>query len=428
MDAGEGEPAVLDSLWKKQSTRARYRATVFGPYLDDYLEALRGCGYALKVLRGNLALITRFGEYLADKGVGDIGGIKREHILTFLERKRARLEQTSGAPARQAAVARHIIDGLWRHLEASGVLRGEKPAAPTLMDEFYLSLAMERGLQPCTIEGYRNFVDQFLRHLGSDGSAGDLARLELKDVDSFIVSAGRTYSRNSMGHVCTAVRGLLRYLYRASVLERDLSAAVIRPWFYALERLPCALPWKTVRRVLLDAIDRTTATGRRDRAILLLLATYGVRPGEVAKLRLEDIDWRCDTIRFRRSKSGRSLSFPLTHAVGEAIVVYLQHGRPLTGAREIFIRTKAPHVAFGRGSIVSGIVRQYLTRAGIQSRHTGAYVIRHSLAVHLLRTRHPLKTITDVLGHRDPRVVYHYTKLAIADLREVALEARGVLP
>jgi len=427
MDAGEGEPIMLDRLWKKQSTRARYRATVFGPYLNDYLEALKRCGCGLKVLRGNLALIARLGEYLAEEGVRDVGSLKREHIAAFLERERARLERTSGAPARRASLARHVVDGLQRHLEASGVLRGEGPPAPSVMDEFYRSLAVERGLEASTIEGYRHFIGQFLRHVDNGGSAKELSRLTVQDVDSFIVAVGRTYSRKSMGHVCTAVRGLLRHLYRARVMERDLSAVVIHPWFYALERLPCALPWETVRRVI-DATDRTTATGRRDRAILMLLVTYGVRPGEVVKLRLEDIDWRRDVIRFRRSKSGRALSFPLTRDVGEAIVAYLRHGRPPTEAREIFIRSRAPLLAFHRGSAVSGLVRQYLARAGIQSRHTGAYVIRHSLAVHLLRKQHPLKTITDVLGHRDPHVAYQYTKLGIDDLRDVALEAREVLP
>jgi integrase/recombinase XerD len=427
MDAGEGEPIVLDRLWKKQSTAARYRATVFGPCLDDYLEVLRRCGYGLKVLRRNLALIARLGEYLAEEGVRDVGSMKRKHIAAFLERERTRLERTSGAPARQASVACHVVDGLQRHLEARGVLRGEEPPAPSLMGEFYRSLATERGLQASTIEGYQHFVGQFLCHLGSDGSAKELSRLTVQDIDGFIVAAGRTYSRRSMGHVCTAVRGLLRHLYRVGVMERDLSAVVIHPWFYALERLPCALPWETMRRVL-DAIDRTTATGRRDLAILMLLVTYGVRPGEVVKLRLEDVDWRHDVIRFRRSKSGRPLSFPLTRNVGEAIVAYLRHGRPPTDAPEIFIRTRAPLLAFHRGSAVSGLVRQYLARAGIESRHTGAYVIRHSLAVHLLRKQHPLKTITDVLGHRDPHVAFQYTKLDVDDLRDVAIEAREVLP
>lgn len=427
MGAGKGEPAVLDDLVQKQSTRTRHRATLFGPYLDDYLDELRRDGYGHKVLRRNVSLITRLGEYIGRQGVRDIGGMRREHVATFLQCERARLERTSGTSARLVSVACHILDGLQRHLGARGILCWAQPPALGLIDEFCRSLAVDRGLQPCTVEGYRHFIDQFLRHLGSDGSVASLSRLRLEDVDRFIVAAGGTYCRRSMGHACTAVRGLLRFLYRANVLGQDLSTAVVRPWFYALERLPCALPWETVRRIL-DAVDVSTAAGRRDRAILMLLVTYGVRPGEVVKLRMEDISWRSDVIRFRRSKNGRPLSFPLTRDVGEAIAAYLRQGRPPTTAREVFIRLDAPRVALGRGSVVSGLVRQYFAKAGIHSRHTGAYVIRHSLAVHLLRRRHPLKTITDMLGHRDPSVAYQYAKLDTEDLREVALEVREVLP
>jgi integrase/recombinase XerD len=426
MDAEKGEH-VLDDLFRKQSVRSRHRAALFGPYLDDYLKELRRGGYGRKVLHRNVSLITRLGEYLAKRGVRDVGGMRREHVEAFLRREHARVARTSGTPMKLVSVARYIFDGLQRYLEAHGILCRPQPPAVSLIDEFCNSLAVDRGLQPCTIGGYRHFVGQFLRYVRSDGSVASLSRIRLEDVDGFIVAAGATYGRRSMGHVCMAVRGLLRFLYRTSVLGHDLSTAVISPWFYARERLPCALPWETVRSVL-DAVDLSTATGRRDRAILMLLVTYGVRPGEVVKLRLEDIAWRGDAITFRRSKNGRPLSFPLTRDVGEAIATYLKQGRPDTTAREVFIRVTAPHVALGRGSTVSGLVRQYLARAGVTSRHTGAYVIRHSLAVHLLRKRHPLKTITDMLGHRDPSIAYHYAKLDIEDLRDVALEVQDVLP
>jgi len=148
----------------------------------------------------------------------------------------------------------------------------------------------------------------------------------------------------------------------------------------------------------------------------------------VVTLRIEDIDWRRETIRFRRSKNGRPLNFPLTREVGEAIIAYLRRGRPRASAPEVFLRCDAPHRALSRGRVVSYLVCRYLQKAGIKSRHCGAGVIRHSLAVHLLRKGHSLKTITDVLGHRDPGTAYHYTKLAIEDLHGVALPAREVLP
>jgi site-specific recombinase XerD len=114
--------------------------------------------------------------------------------------------------------------------------------------------------------------------------------------------------------------------------------------------------------------------------------------------------------------------------VGEAIARYLRRGRPSTCAREIFVRVHAPYLALARGSAVSIIVRRYLLQAGVDCRRRGAYVIRHSLAVNLIRRKQPLKLISDMLGHRDPDVAFEYTKLALDDLHGVALPAKEVLP
>lgn len=418
---------MLDDLFQKQFAVARHRASVFGPHLDGYLEELERVGHARAVLRRNLFLVTRFGERVARQGVTDLREVTRKHVAEFLRRERSRLKRASQTPHRLSSVAAYIIDGFLHHLDACDIWHDETAATPSVIDELCTSLRTERGLQPRTIEGYRDFLEKFLRHVHSRGSVRSLRQLKPVHVDRFVVSAGRTYGRRSMGIACTALRTLLRFLYRKAVLDRDLSVAVVLPKFYALERLPCALPWHTVRRVL-AAVDASSARGLRDRAILTVLVTYGVRPGEVVQLRLEDIDWRSNTIQFRRSKNGRPLVFPLTVDVGEAILRYLRRGRPSTSAREVFIRADAPFVALRRGSVVSNLVRQYLIKTGIESRHTGAYVIRHSLAVHLLRKHHPLKTISDMLGQRDPTTVYHYTKLAIEDLHGVALDAKEVLP
>lgn len=415
---------MLDHLVQRPFAIARHRSTIFGPHLDDYFGSLRQQGYADVVLRRDLFAITRFGEYLGRRRIRRLVDIGDGAVAGFMKREKRRLGRCKHR-TRQLADIRRIIDGLLQQLGVRADDGDDTP--PGFMTGFYRWLAIDRGLQPITIEGYRHFLDQLLRHRNSDGSARSLSGLSVGDIDGFVVAAGRRYGRKSISQACTAIRALLRFLFLRGVLGYDLSPAVIMPKFYALERLPCSLPWTTVQRVL-DMVDETTAQGRRDRAILLMLVTYGVRPGEIVKLRIEDIDWRHDTVQFRRSKNGRPLSFPLTHDVGEAVVAYLEDGRPETPARELFIRTTAPHVALNRGSSVSFLVRKYLLKAGIESRHMGAYVIRHSLAVHLLRQHHPLKTITDVLGHRDPTIAYHYTKLGLDDLHGVAIDAGEVLP
>ncbi len=417
---------VLGSLFLRQSALPRHRATVFGPHLDGYLGALRSQGYQDITLRQHLYLLTRFGEFLDAAHVQGVRGIKADHVAAFVELERARLARSSRSQKCRRSPARLRIQRILEYLGTTSVSSDHTEPPRPVLDNLCHFLATERGLRPTTIKGYRDMSNEFLRHLGSDGSVESLAAVTAHDVDAFLMEMGQRYSRRSMRHVCTAVRALLRYLHRAGILRTDLSVAVIMPKLYALERLPCALPWDQIRRVL-EFVDRRSVGGKRDTAILMLLTTYGVRPGEIVKLRLEDIDWRHDTIVFQRSKSGAPLHFPLTRQVGEALVAYLQDGRPFTPIREVFIRVHAPCVGLKSGVAVGQLVNRCFKRAGIKSRRMGAYLIRHSLAVHLLRCRYPLKTISDVLGHRDPRVVYHYTKLSVDDLREVALDGREVL-
>lgn len=415
----EGTQAMLDELIKQDHVRAWHRGTIFAPYLDGYVEALTAQGFRPEGLRVKLCAATWFADYLRRQGVQVIADITTAHADAYIAGLRLR--------SSHLAQRRKAVNDLLRHLESCGAWTPTpKPQATGPAEDYFHSLAEERGLRPGSIENHRHYVGRFLRHVGCDGERASLARLTTTDVDRFIVEVGPSYSRRGMGHFCSSIRGFLRYLYRVGILSSDLSVGVLAPRYYALERLPCALPWATVMRIF-DAIDTTTPRGRRDRAILWLLVAYGLRPGEVEKLRLNDIDWRRDVLRVRRSKTGRPLTLPLTHDVGEAILAYIRDGRPKTSCREIFVRVNAPYTAI-RNRIGRGVVTHYLRKAGIESRRSGAYLIRHSFAVNLLRRGEPLKTITDLLGHKNPASAYPYTKLAIEDLHDVALPASEVMP
>ena len=163
--------------------------------------------------------------------------------------------------------------------------------------------------------------------------------------------------------------------------------------------------------------------GLRDYAILQLLAVYGLRAGEISRLRLEDVDWRGDVLHVRRSKTGDHSRLPLFETVGEALIDYLRHGRPETDVREIFVRTRAPYVPMVR--IYSEVSRR-IEAAGITlSGKRGPHTFRHARAVSLLRASVPRKLIGDVLGHRSTESTIPYLKLATEDLRAIALEIPG---
>jgi site-specific recombinase XerD len=175
---------------------------------------------------------------------------------------------------------------------------------------------------------------------------------------------------------------------------------------------------------LLISIDRNTAMGRRDYAILLLLARLGLRSGEVASLELDDIDWNAGQLSVR-GKSGQRSELPLSTEVGQAIAAYLRRGRPHSTSRRVFLRAKAPISGFRGACGVGSIVRHSLQRAGINAPTTGAHQFRHGLATEMLRQGASLGEIGDLLGHRHPQTTKIYTKVDLNALRTLALPWPG---
>jgi len=178
-----------------------------------------------------------------------------------------------------------------------------------------------------------------------------------------------------------------------------------------------------VRKVLTH-IDRSKAVGRRDYAILLMLARLGLRAGEIVFLELEDIDWQAGCLSIR-GKGGHRSQLPLPQDVGDAIVAYLRHGRPRTDSRRVFLRAKAPVRGFLGPSAVSTVVRHALLRAGVEAPTAGAHQFRHGLASEMLRHGASLEEIGELLGHRSPETTKIYAKVDLEALRPLALPWPG---
>jgi integrase/recombinase XerD len=182
--------------------------------------------------------------------------------------------------------------------------------------------------------------------------------------------------------------------------------------------------------VLAATCKDRSPTGRRDYAILMLLASYGLRAGEIIRLRLDDIDWKHEALHVRHSKTGAHSELPLLRTPGEAILNYLQKARPESTHREVFLRVRAPYRAFKSGTSLCSVVRARLTAAGVVPQgKSGPHAFRHARAMSLLRASVPMKTLGDVLGHRSSRSTGVYLKLATEDLRAVCLDVpSGVSP
>jgi integrase/recombinase XerD len=167
-------------------------------------------------------------------------------------------------------------------------------------------------------------------------------------------------------------------------------------------------------------VDRRSVSGKRDFAMLLLLATYGLRGCEVAALTLDDLDWRNDRLKIRDRKAGNSTAYPLSAVVGAAIIDYVKRARPSSTDRHVFLRTFAPFVPIGSAA-VTGRATYYIRRAGVKVPRPGSHTLRHSCVQRLVNANFSLKHIGDYIGHRNPSSTQIYSKVAIEQLREVAL-------
>ena len=253
----------------------------------------------------------------------------------------------------------------------------------------------------------------------------DFVGLTVRDVDAYMDLRTPGLTRKSLKDVAERLRSFLRHLHRTGRVAIDLSPHVIAPLLYAYEGIPSVLSPEQIATVLDTAGNDASPKGLRDHAILQLLANYGLRAGEVAHLKLDDIDWRAETLRVHRSKTGAQSLLPLLESAGEAVLLYLRHGRPETDTRDVFIRMRAPYLRMSEAAIYSAVSRR-LAAAGVTPvGKRGPHIFRHARAVSLLRASVPRKVIGDVLGHRSPDSTVLYLKLATEDLRAIALEVPG---
>jgi site-specific recombinase XerD len=279
-----------------------------------------------------------------------------------------------------------------------------------------------RALAGTTIVNYVPFIRDFLEDQFGHGRVR-LPRLCAGDVVRFVQrQASRLHLRRAK-LMTTALRSFLHYARYRGEVTLDLAAAVPIVANWSITSIPRAISSDHVRQ-LLASIDRRTAVGRRDYAVLLLLARLGLRASEVAFLEIDDIDWNTGRL-YVRSKGAQRLELPLPTEVGKAIAAYLRRGRPYSTSRRVFLRAKAPIRGFRGPGGIGSIVRHSLKRAGIRAPTTGAHQFRHGLATEMLRQGASLSEIGELLGHRHPQTTKIYAKVDIEALRRLALPWPG---
>jgi site-specific recombinase XerD len=284
--------------------------------------------------------------------------------------------------------------------------------------EFGDYLRTERGLTAKTVEHHFPTIRRFLFEVCPAG-ASDLGSFKQEEVIRYIERHVQDGSPKSAKLMCWSLRAFLRYLHHTGLNPHALAGCVpsIRQW--NLVSLPTSLSAAQVQKAL-DSCDRASAVGRRDFAILMMLAKLGLRADEVATLTLDDIDWRAGDM-LVRAKGRQRARMPITSDVGAAIVAYLQTGRPASSSRQLFLRSLAPHTGFASASAITMIAKTALERAGIQEcAHRGAHIFRHSLATELLRSSATLSEIGHLLRHKSHDTTRIYAKVDVQALRALS--------
>ena len=289
-----------------------------------------------------------------------------------------------------------------------------------VMDGYGRWLVDLQGLSQSTLRKNGDAAQMFLHWLGA--TRDSLLRLGVADIHQYLSWRLPRLRRATRHGVAVCLRSFFRYLLAEGMVPRDLSQVVSGPVLYQFDDIPRAFTKEQVEGMLRAARSDRSPVGLRDHAILLLLATYGLRAGEVVRLRLDDIDWREDRIRVRQSKTGVESHLPLVGPVGEALLKYLQKGRPKTDAREVFISIRAPYRPFRNGSSLYAVVGRRLKQTGFDVKgRRGSHAFRFTRAGSLLNAQVPLNAIGDLLGHRSATSTEIYLRLATNDLRAISL-------
>jgi site-specific recombinase XerD len=286
----------------------------------------------------------------------------------------------------------------------------------TMIQEFSLFMRSERGLSEVTIHNYIWYIRKFLYWFYEQGHSLD--KVTVLDVDTFVRQHRNNWSRVTSACCAKSLRAFFRYAERRNWCTNGIAEAIESPRIFKQEALPAGFAWDNVQK-LIASTDGDRPRDIRDRAILMLLSIYGFRSGEIANLRLEDLDWEREIINVYRSKQRITQSYPLTYTIGTAILRYLKQVRPRVKRRNVFITLRAPFRPISASGMYHAVSSR-LSQLGIRSLHRGPHTLRHACAVHLVSEGFSLKEIGDHLGHRSAFATRIYAKVDLAGLREVA--------
>ena len=407
---------MRDSFQVGTPTPERYRIGPLGPYVDRLAARLFERQYARETARHKIRVVTDLSRWLERRRL-DAGNLDDRLIARFFHGRRGYDPVRCGDTA--------AVQSLLELLRELGVLPersgGGSPPHPIEI-RFEQYLRQERRLSPATLHNTLPFVKRFLTERFGQGPVS-LEEVRPSDIHHFVLGHAHSQSPGRATLMVGALRSFFRFLYLRGESVTDLAGTVPTVAAWRLSSVPKSIEPEQVER-LLKSCDRRTATGRRDYAVLLLLARLGLRGGEVSALTLDDLDWGAGEIAVR-GKGSRHDRLPIPQDVGEALVAYLRDGWPHGATRRVFLTSRAPVRELADQRTVGCIVSRALARAGIRAPRKGAHLLRHSLAVRMLRQGASLAEIGEILRHRRLDTTAIYAKVDLTALSTLALPWPG---
>lgn len=412
---------MYESLLPERA-RHGYRHSRWKGHLDARVQTLVARGYAARTVGRHLRDWVDFVAHYEQDAAELPADTCCRAVVDYLDRRR----RCAGRNAyRQVRAALRLLlerEEDWVHKPRRQ--RGLTPALYAASVPGYLSFARQhRGRRDLRATEW--VLSEFFSWLESQ-DVEDLGSLSPVHVRDYLASREHL-QRVTVADHASQLRCFLRYLAMEGQVDSALAMAVVSPRLYARSEPPQVLDPDTVER-LIEAVDRSTALGKRDYAILLLAARYGMRPCDIRRLRLEEIHWRQHRIAFVQAKTQTPLELPLLAEVDEALVDYLRHGRPACAVREVFLRHVPPIAPFGSHNNLWAVLDRAFRASGIEppEKRRGLYLLRHSAATRMLGQGVPFETIADVLGHASADTTRVYAQVDIAALRSVALSVAQV--
>lgn len=393
------------------------------------LAHMRGQGYSSGYLRLCRRVWRDFVEFLRESPAAD--QFTEDDIIRYLESRGIRAD-SSGLNARKRlirAVMRILsefrLHGCYQRRRCTQRNVELSTSFQTVLNSYEAFCRDEQSCTPGTMRGRLRHIRRFL-HFLSSGELRELAQISPRHLSDFVRSQIHLKPK-TLAVIVSDLRSFMRFLCMEGAVSEDLSKHVPKVRVPRGARIPSVWSRKDVDAIL-AAVDRSSPKGKRDYAILMLACRLGLRVGDIRNLRLDNLDWKENRVVLQQEKTGVPVILPLTEDVGRAILDYLQHGRPQTQHREVFLRVNAPIEPFATNDNLHHIITVHRQRAKVgldRMERKGMHSLRHSVATRLLEVGTPLETIASVMGHLSLESTQLYAKVDIDALRTAALDMEG---